>query len=70
MKAIKDKKKTMFDFEQKIHIEDQRKEDRRQEANEGFCYISTAGWICRRERNRRKNVDRPQKKELNHQATS
>ena len=70
MKEIKDSKKNMFDREQESPIEDRRKKDRRQQAGEGFCYISIVGWICRRERNRRKDVDRPQKKERHHQAMS
>ncbi len=31
--------------------------DRRQDDCEGFTYVSTVGWICRREQCRRKNGD-------------
>jgi hypothetical protein len=31
--------------------------DRRQDDCEGFTYVSTVGWICRRERCRRKDGD-------------
>ncbi len=33
-----------------------RKEDRRKKASLGFAYISTVGWICRREKSRRKDT--------------
>jgi hypothetical protein len=33
---------------------DRRSNDRRKEHCEGYTYISTVGWICRRERKRRK----------------
>jgi len=36
-------------------IEIRRKLDRRKKATPGFAYISTVGWICRREKSRRKN---------------
>lgn len=47
---------TRFEVKQDLYHEDQREKDRRQEACEGYCYISTVGWICRRERFRRRNV--------------
>lgn len=28
--------------------------DRRKECGDGFTYVSTVGWICRREKNRRR----------------
>ncbi|GAB6905810.1 hypothetical protein DESC_590049 [Desulfosarcina cetonica] len=31
--------------------------DRRQVICEGFTYVSTVGWICRREKSRRKTND-------------
>ena len=60
MKKIKDNKVTQFNFEQAVHLENQREKDRREEPCEGFTYISTVGWICRRERFRRKDLARPQ----------
>ena len=54
MKANKDKKENPFDVAQMAHPEHQREDDRRKEACEGFTYVSTVGWICRRERVRRK----------------
>ncbi|WP_419659561.1 uncharacterized protein Dvar_84590 [Desulfosarcina variabilis str. Montpellier] len=32
-----------------------RQQDRRKKASPGFAYISMVGWICRRERTRRKD---------------
>jgi hypothetical protein len=32
-----------------------RKQDRRKKASPGFAYISIVGWICRREKIRRKD---------------
>lgn len=41
---------------QKVDAGDKRKhEDRRKVCSEGYAYISVVGWICRRERSRRKN---------------
>ncbi|ACN15682.1 hypothetical protein HRM2_25880 [Desulforapulum autotrophicum HRM2] len=34
---------------------EKRETERRQEAAKGYTYITTVGWICRRERARRKN---------------
>lgn len=34
---------------------EKRENERRQEAARGYTYITTVGWICRRERTRRKN---------------
>ncbi len=58
VEEIKDKKETRFNLEQEVHLEDQREKDRRKELSEGFTYISTVGWICRRERFRRKDLAR------------
>jgi hypothetical protein len=42
-------------FDQDPHIENRWEEDRRREPSEGFAYISSVGWIDRRERLRRKD---------------
>jgi hypothetical protein len=42
-------------YEQDVEITDRRDEDRRKECREGFTYVSTVGWICRREQLRRKD---------------
>lgn len=34
-------------------------DERRQEESDGFACISTVGWICRRERTRRKDDPQP-----------
>jgi hypothetical protein len=41
-------------LEQDAEFGDRRYIDRRKESCEGFTYISTVGWICRREQSRRK----------------
>lgn len=41
-------------FQENTEIIDRRYEDRRKELCKGYTYISTVGWICRRERTRRK----------------
>lgn len=41
--------------EKKTEIGCQRYCDRRKAPSKGYAYISTVGWICRRERTRRKN---------------
>lgn len=56
MNEIVENKETQFNFEHAVHHEDQRKKDRREKACEGYCYVSTVGWICRRERFRRKDL--------------
>jgi hypothetical protein len=48
-------KDAQINFEQDLYFENRWKEDRRTEAGEGFTYISTVGWIDRRERLRRKD---------------
>ena len=60
MKTRRENQKATFDSDQAAHVGDHRKEDRRMGLSKGFWYISTVGWICRRERFRRKNVDRSQ----------
>lgn len=39
--------------EQSIHLENRQEGDRRSEPSKGFTYITTVGWIDRRERRRR-----------------
>ncbi len=34
---------------------DRRDQDRRQEPCEGYTYVSMVGWICRREKSRRRS---------------
>ena len=53
---MKDKdiyQKTHIHFEQDADVVDRRGIDRRQIRGEGFTYVSTVGWICRREQARR-----------------
>ena len=42
------------DYNQEDRIRERRTEDRRKQPSEGFTRISIVGWICRRERSRRK----------------
>jgi hypothetical protein len=42
-------------LEQNVEFSDRRDIDRRREPCEGFTYVSTVGWICRREKSRRKD---------------
>jgi hypothetical protein len=44
-----------INFGQDHHFENRWEEDRRREPGEGFTYISTVGWIDRREMLRRKD---------------
>ena len=60
MKEIKDNQETKFNLEQEVRLENQREKDRREASCEGYTYISTVGWICRRERIRRKEFEWPQ----------
>ena len=48
-------KETRLNFEHKVDDSDRRYDDRRKEPGEGFTYVSTVGWICRREQCRRKS---------------
>ena len=42
-------------LEQHDQFSDRRDIDRRKNPCEGFTYVSTVGWICRREKSRRKD---------------
>ena len=53
MKANKDQKANPSAVARMARVEHQRRGDRRKEPCEGFTYVSTVGWICRRERVRR-----------------
>jgi hypothetical protein len=44
-------------FQQNMESFDRRFKDRREETRAGFTYISTVGWICRREKSRREDDD-------------
>jgi hypothetical protein len=55
MADINDTKGANLDLLQSIDLNDRREEDRRKEPGEGFTYVSTVGWICRREKLRRKD---------------
>lgn len=59
VKEIKDNKQTRSGVEQSVRHEDKRDKDRREASCEGYTYISTVGWICRREIIRRKDLPRP-----------
>ena len=43
------------DSSEKREERHRREEQRRREESAGFAYISTVGWICRREKSRRKD---------------
>jgi hypothetical protein len=43
------------DLEQGTDSNDRRYNDRRKEPCEGFTYVTMVGWICRREKSRRKD---------------
>ncbi len=49
------RKEEQLDFEKSMSLDDRRFEERRKEPGEGFAYVSTVGWICRREQCRRKD---------------
>ena len=51
----KETKNALLNFEQSHYFKNRLREDRRREPSEGFVYMSTVGWICRREKIRRKN---------------
>jgi hypothetical protein len=36
---------------------DRRKKCRRKQESKGYCYITMVGWMCRREKTRRKDDD-------------
>ncbi len=48
-------KNAQLNFKQAHHPENRLEEDRRREPSDGFTYISSVGWIDRRERLRRKD---------------
>jgi hypothetical protein len=48
-------KDSQLNFEKDIDCGNRRYDDRRKEPCEGFTYVSTVGWICRREQCRRKD---------------
>jgi hypothetical protein len=57
---IENKKKNsindpQLNIEHGIYLENRHEQDRRSELSEGFAFISTVGWIDRRERLRRKD---------------
>lgn len=54
-KEINDIMDDQFNPEQGIHLENRHEQDRRSEFSKGFTYITTVGWIDRRERLRRKD---------------
>ena len=41
------------DFKQGVDVINRRQVDRRRGPGKGFTYVSTVGWICRREQARR-----------------
>lgn len=45
----------LINLGQGLHVGNQREQDRRSEPNEGYTYISSVGWIDRRERLRRED---------------
>jgi hypothetical protein len=47
-------KNVQLNFEQGRYLENRCEDDRRRDSSEGFIYISSVGWIDRRERLRRK----------------
>ena len=53
-KETNNTKNARLNFELSRLVENRWKEDRRREPSEGYTYISTVGWIDRRERLRRK----------------
>lgn len=55
MQEKKFTKKIQTQFKQNIRLFNRRFPDRRREPCKGFTYITTVGWICRREKNRRKD---------------
>jgi hypothetical protein len=46
---------TQLNFGQDNYFENRMENDRRSEPSQGFTYISSVGWIDRREKLRRKN---------------
>lgn len=58
MNETMENQETKSDFDQAVHHDDHREKDRRKESSEGYLYISTVGWICRRERFRQMDSTR------------
>jgi hypothetical protein len=54
---VKRKNKTSIPFDDMPDTTEDKRSglDRRRESCEGFTYVSTVGWICRREQFRRKD---------------
>jgi len=48
-------KEAQLNFGHDADYGDRRYDDRRKDPCEGFTYVSTVGWICRREQSRRKD---------------
>ncbi len=55
MPEIEKSKDAQLKFELDDHAKKRQNDDRRKDKCDGFTYISTVGWICRREKNRRKD---------------
>lgn len=55
MKKKDSKQPPLMVGEEKAGDRDKRESERRVEHQKGFAYISTVGWICRREKCRRKH---------------
>ena len=60
MEKNKNHSDSQAEFEPNVAPSNRRFKDRRREPCEGFTYVSTVGWICRREKCRRKDKDKPQ----------
>jgi hypothetical protein len=50
-----DLKEPRANLDQDAESSDRRNSDRRKSPCEGFTYVSMVGWICRREKSRRKD---------------
>ena len=57
MEKNKTHKNPHTEAQQNLAPPKRRAKDRRREPCEGFTYVSTVGWICRREKCRRKDKD-------------
>ncbi|BBO82417.1 hypothetical protein [Desulfosarcina ovata] len=58
MKGQEKKKENVFDgFTKNQSVNQRSGMERRHEHSNGFTYVSTVGWICRREQSRRKTND-------------
>jgi hypothetical protein len=54
-KETNNTKDARINLEQGHHLENRLEKDRRRKPSKGFTYISSVGWIDRREKLRRKN---------------